>query len=71
MSDETSNYVSHWNADIATYKIKLYLADLLSVQQRNDELQITAAHSFNKTLLRDKYCWQEAGKWRDEGTPLK
>lgn len=51
MSDETSNYVSHWNADIATYKIKLYLADLLSVQQRNDELQITAAHSFNKALL--------------------
>lgn len=39
--------------------------DLLSVQQRNDELQITAARSAAR-LCRDKYCWQEVGKWKDE-----
>lgn len=65
-SDETSNYVSRWNADAATHEIKLYLTDLLSAQQRNDELQITAARLAVRLSAGDKYCWQEVGKWKDE-----
>lgn len=57
--------MQHFHSNV-TYKIKPSLEDLLSVQQRKDELQITPDWLSTRLPFVDKNCWQEVGKWKDE-----